>query len=67
MAPAPRKKSPPVTASKKPRLSQAEATINGYHGRFELVFDLAMDSAVYRDIRQSIQGTFRVIGGPIDG
>lgn len=47
--------------------SQAEAIINGYHGRFELVFDLAMDTAVYRDIRQSIQGTFRVIGGPIGG
>jgi hypothetical protein len=47
--------------------SQAEATINGYHGRFELVFDLAMDNAVYRDIRQSLQGTFRVIGGPIGG
>jgi hypothetical protein len=26
-----------------------------------------MDTAVYRDIRQSLQGTFRVIGGPIDG
>jgi hypothetical protein len=47
--------------------SQAEAIINGYHGRFELVFDLAMDTAVYRDIRQSIQGTFRVIGGPTGG
>jgi len=47
--------------------SQAEAIINGYHGRFELVFDLAMDNAVYRDIRQSIQGTFRVIGGPTGG
>ena len=47
--------------------SQAEAIINGYHGRFEVVFDLAMDTAVYRDIRQSLQGTFRVIGGPIDG
>jgi hypothetical protein len=47
--------------------SQAEAIINGYHGRFELVFDLAMDNAVYRDIRQSLQGTFRVIGGPIGG
>jgi len=44
--------------------SQAEATINGYRGRFELVFDLTMDRAAYRDIRQSIQGTFRVIGGP---
>ena len=47
--------------------SQAEAIINGYHGRFELVFDLEMDSFAYRDIRQSIQGTFRVIGGPGNG
>jgi hypothetical protein len=47
--------------------SQAEAIINGYHGRFELVFDLAMDRAAYRDIRQSIQGTFRVIGGSSNG
>lgn len=47
--------------------SQADAIINGYHGRFELVFDLAMDVAAYRDIRQFIQGTFRVIGGPGNG
>lgn len=44
--------------------SQAEAVINGYRGRFELVFDLGMDAAHYRDLRQSIEGTFRVIGGP---
>lgn len=44
--------------------SQANATINGYRGRFELVFDLAMDPPAYRDLRQTIQGTFRVIGGP---
>jgi len=47
--------------------SQADAVINGYQGRFELVFDLAMDRAAYTDIRQSIQGTFRVIGGPSNG
>jgi hypothetical protein len=47
--------------------SQAEAVINGYHGRFELVFELNMDNAAYQDIRQSIQGTFRVIGGPSNG
>ena len=47
--------------------SQAEAIINGYHGRFELVFELSMDSGAYQDIRQSIQGTFRVIGGPSNG
>lgn len=44
--------------------SQAEAVINGYRGRFELVFDLAMDAYHRRDLRQSIEGTFRVIGGP---
>lgn len=44
--------------------AQAEAVINGYRGRFELVFDLAMDAAHYRDLRQTIEGTFRVIGGP---
>jgi hypothetical protein len=47
--------------------SQAEATINGYRGRFELTFDLDMDAFAYVDIRQSIQGTFRVIGGPGNG
>lgn len=44
--------------------SQAEAVINGYRGRFELVFDLTMNAANRRDLRQSIEGTFRVIGGP---
>ncbi len=44
--------------------SQAEAVINGYRGRFELVFDLAMDSYHRQDLRQSIEGTFRVVGGP---
>lgn len=44
--------------------SQAEALINGYLGRFELVFDLAMIRGAYGDIRQSIRGNFRVIGGP---
>lgn len=43
--------------------SKAAAEINGYAGRFELVFDLAMDSEVYSTIRQSISGTFRVVGG----
>ena len=44
--------------------TQADAEINGYRGRLELVFDLAMNRGAYRDIRQSIEGTFRVIGGP---
>lgn len=44
--------------------SQAFATINGYRGRFELVFDLAMDAYHRATIRQSIVGNFRVVGGP---
>jgi hypothetical protein len=44
--------------------SQADCVINGYRGRFELVFDLAMDSFAYRDLRQTIEGIFRVVGGP---
>lgn len=44
--------------------SQAEATINGFKGRFELIMDLSKNDANYTDIRQSIRGTFRVIGGP---
>jgi hypothetical protein len=43
--------------------SKAAAVINGYTGRFELTFDLDMDDAVYSTVRQSIQGTFRVVGG----
>jgi hypothetical protein len=42
--------------------SQAEAVINGYRGRFELVFDLAMDATHRGDLRQSIEGIFRLIG-----
>jgi hypothetical protein len=55
----------PVTLD--PRItngSQAEATINGYRGRFELVFNLSMDAYHRRDLRQEIEGTFRVVGGP---
>lgn len=44
--------------------TQADAVINGYRGRLELVFDLAMNRSAFRDLRQSIEGTFRVIGGP---
>lgn len=43
--------------------SQAEATINGVLGRFELTFDLAMDAFHRQDLRQAFQGTFRVNGG----
>ena len=43
--------------------TQADATINGYRGRFELIWDLTMDKGHYTDTRQSVEGTFRVIGG----
>lgn len=43
--------------------SQALAVINGATGRFELTFDLAMDAFHRRDLRQSFQGTFRLVGG----
>lgn len=43
--------------------SRAQATINGLTGRFELVFNLTELRAGHGDLRQSIQGTFRVIGG----
>jgi len=44
--------------------SQANCVINGYRGRFELTFDLAMNRGAFRDLRQSIEGIFRVVGGP---
>jgi hypothetical protein len=44
--------------------AQADCVINGYRGRFELVFDLAMDRGHYRDLRQTLEGIFRVVGGP---
>ena len=43
--------------------SQAVATVNGARGRFELVFDLAMVQPHRSDLRQQIQGVFRVVGG----
>ena len=43
--------------------SQAEATINGTRGRFELVLGLNMDQVAYQDIRQQIDGVFRIVGG----
>lgn len=43
--------------------AQAAAVINGARGRFELVFDLVMDTYHRQTLRQSIQGRFRVIGG----
>lgn len=44
--------------------SQATCVINGYQGRFELVFDLTMPQVSQRDLRQNIEGIFRVVGGP---
>ena len=44
--------------------TQAEATINGYEGRFELIWDLTMDQSHRQDLRTLVEGTFRVIGGP---
>lgn len=55
--------SPSVLDSRITNGSQADALINGYRGRFELVFELDMEQAAYGDIRQSIRGNFRVIGG----
>ena len=43
--------------------SQAQATINGYDGRFELVWDLTADKYHRQDTRTLVEGTFRVIGG----
>lgn len=43
--------------------SKADAVINGYTGRFELVFDLNPKGEGQATVRQSITGTFRVIGG----
>lgn len=44
--------------------TQADCVINGYRGRFELVFDLTMDMNFRKDLRQQIEGIFRVVGGP---
>lgn len=44
--------------------AQAACTLNGMEGRFEVSFDLAMDSFHRASIRQEIRGTFTVIGGP---
>lgn len=43
--------------------SKATAVINGYTGRFELLFDLNPKAVAQPTIRQSITGTFRVLGG----
>ena len=42
--------------------SQADATINGYRGRFELIWDLTADKEHRQDTRTLVEGTFRVIG-----
>jgi hypothetical protein len=43
--------------------SRAQAVINGYTGRFELVYSLSELRVGNADLRQEIRGTFRVIGG----
>lgn len=55
--------SPTILDTRLTNGSQAIAQINGYRGRFELTINLAQDAEHYRDIRQPIQGLFRVIGG----
>jgi hypothetical protein len=57
--------SPAVLDSRITNGSQANCVINGYQGRFELVFDLAMDLNFRQDLRQQIEGIFRVVGGPV--
>jgi hypothetical protein len=42
----------------------AIAEIEGVKGRFELHYDLSQDKYARSDIRQSLQGVFRVVGGP---
>jgi len=55
---------PAVLDSRITNGSQALATINGYQGRFELVMNLAMEQNHRDDLRQQIEGIFRVVGGP---
>lgn len=45
--------------------SQAQAVIDGYHGRFEFVMGKLPFGLTDPDTRQSIAGTFRVVGGPV--
>jgi hypothetical protein len=56
--------SPAVLDARITNGSQANCVINGCQGRFELVFDLTLDMNFRRDLRQQIEGTFRVVGGP---
>lgn len=56
--------SPPTLDPRITNGSQAYAVINGAVGRLELTFDLAMDAFHKRDLRQTLQGTFRLVGGP---
>lgn len=55
--------SPPALDARITNGAQALCVLNGIQGRLELTFDLAMDSFHRASIRQSIQGTFTVIGG----
>lgn len=56
--------SPNILDSRITNGCQAAATVNGTRGRFELTFDLAQDAYHRPTLGQTLQGTFRVIGGP---
>lgn len=43
--------------------SKAQAIVNGYSCRLEFTFDLAMLPLGFPTVRQTIEGTLRVIGG----
>lgn len=43
--------------------SKAQAIVNGYSGRLEFTFDLSMLPLGFPTVRQTIEGTLRVIGG----
>jgi hypothetical protein len=58
---------PPVLDPRITNGSAAVATINGYKGHFEVIFNLAESRLGYADLRQNIQGTFRVVGGNGNG
>lgn len=43
--------------------AKAQAIVNGYSGRLEFTFDLSMLPLGFPTVRQTIEGTLRVIGG----
>lgn len=56
--------SPPVLDSRIANGSQAQAIIDGCKGRFELVLH-SHRGLTDTDLRQTITGTFRVVGGQV--